>query len=202
MFSKLGFCFRCTADEVSKGTDTNSTERATVEFNPDNSKGECHAEDSFSGKVSVTIADTGDTDVVVSMIGGNKWVSASSEKDILPLEVDGDPLTESCNLMSNTNNQNQGTEKTTMSPIREGEDLELSLSHNMSCNQTSKSLVHDDLKENDNGARSKLSSFDGTEILDVSHVKTSPSRTESDMGLYLGLSVGSILSGKLQITYC
>lgn len=189
-------------EEVSKGTATNSIEKAAVECSPDSSNSECHAKDSFSGKVSVSIADTGETAVVISMVDRNKWVPAKSEKGLLPLEVDGDLLTESCNLMSDTNSQLPGTEKTTMSPVMEGEELELSLSHDMSCNLTSKSLVHNDLKKSDNGARSEPCSFDGTKLFDESHVKTSPSKIESDMGLHLGLSVGSFLTGKLYyITY-
>ncbi|KAJ1438067.1 Zinc finger, RING-type [Sesbania bispinosa] len=188
-------CPRCVVDGVLKGTDTNSIERETVECNPDNCNSECHAEDSFSGKVSVSIADAGETAVVVSMVDRNKSVPATSEKSFLTLEVDGDPLIESCNSMSDTNNQQQGTENTTMPPIMEGNELELSLSNNnISCNLTSKSFVHNDLKKSDNGARNELSSFDGTKLLDESHGKTSPSRIESDLGLHLGLSVGSFLS--------
>jgi hypothetical protein len=142
----------------------------------------------------VSIADTGETAVVVSMVDRNKWVPETSERSQLPPEVDRDFLTESCSLMSQKNNQLQGTEKTTMSPIMEGEKLELSLSHNMSCNPTSKSSVLNDLKKSDNGTRCELSSFGGVKLFDESN---SPCKIESDMGLHLGLSVGSFLSGKL-----
>ncbi|XP_027342379.1 uncharacterized protein At4g10930 isoform X2 [Abrus precatorius] len=187
-------CPRCVADEISKGS-SNSIERTTVECNPDNSNSECQDEDSFSGKVSVSVADTGETAVVVSMVDRNKWVPATSEKSLLPFEVCGDPTTESCMLMSDTNNQQRGEEKTNASPIVE-EELELSLSNNISCSLTSKSLGHNDLKQSANGARNELSSFDGAKLFDESHIKTSPSRIESDMGLHLGLSVGSFLSDK------
>jgi hypothetical protein len=179
-------------DEVSKETDTNSIKKATLECNPENNNIKCHAED--SRLVSVSIADTGETAVVVSMVDRNKWVPETSERSQLPPEVDRDFLTESCSLMSQKNNQLQGTEKTTMSPIMEGEKLELSLSHNMSCDPTSKSSVLNDLKKSDNGTRCELSSFDGVKLFDESN---SPCKIESDMGLHLGLSVGSFLSGKL-----
>ncbi|XP_012572159.1 uncharacterized protein At4g10930 isoform X3 [Cicer arietinum] len=184
-------CPRCVVDEVSKGRDANSIKKETLDFNPDNNTSQCHAED--SRMVSVSIADTGETAVVVSMVDRNRWVPETSDSGILPPEVDGDLLTEPCNLMHDTNNQLQGADKTTMSPIMEGEELELSLSHNMSCNPTSKSLVHNDLKKSDNGTRCELSSFDGTKLFDESHVKTSPCKIESDIGLHLGLSVGSFL---------
>lgn len=184
--------FRCEVDEVSKETDTSSIKEATLECNPDNNNSECHAEDSFSGIVSVSIADTGETAVVVSMVDRNKWVPETNERGLCPPEVDGDRLTESCSLMSDTNNQPQAAEKTTLSPIMKVEELELSLSHS-----TSKSSMHNDLKKIDNGTRCELSSFDGTKLFDESHAKTSPCKTESDMGLHLGLSVGSFITGKL-----
>ncbi|KAK7318092.1 hypothetical protein RJT34_02790 [Clitoria ternatea] len=186
-------CPRCVVDEVSKGT-PNSIERTTLESNPDNSNSECHAEDSFSGKVSVSVADTGDTAVVVSMVDKNKWVPAISEKSLLPFEAGRDPKTESCILVSDTNDQQRGKEKTNTSPIMQEEELELSLSNNISSSLTSKSISHNDLTESANGAKNEPTSFDGTKLLDESHIKTSPSRTESDMGLHLGLSVGSFLS--------
>ncbi|GAU11856.1 hypothetical protein TSUD_76070 [Trifolium subterraneum] len=175
-------CFRCVVDEVSKETDTNSIKEAALECNPDSNNIKCHAED--SRLVSVSIADTGETAVVVSMVDRNKWVPETSERSQLLPEADRDLLTGSFNLISPKNNQLQGTEKTTMSPIMEGEKLELSLSHNMSCNPTSKSSVLNDLKKSDNGTRCELSSFDGVKLFE-SNVKTSPCKIESDMGLHL-----------------
>lgn len=183
-------------DEVSKGTDTNSVERATVECNQEDRNKKCQAEDSFSRKVSVSVADTGETAVVVSMVDGNKWVPATREKGMLPLEVDGDPPNESCILISDTNDEQRGTENTIMPLIMEEQELELSLSNNVSCSLTSESLAND-LKKSDHGASDEQSSFDGKKLFDESHVKTSPFSNESDMGLHLGLSVGSFLSGKL-----
>ncbi|KAK7251441.1 hypothetical protein RIF29_34640 [Crotalaria pallida] len=187
-------CPRCVAGEVSKGTDTNSVERAAVEYNAENSNGRCEVEDSFSRKVSVSVADTGETAVVVSMVDGNKWVPSTSKKGSLPLEVERNSLNKSDILMSDTNNEQRGTEKTIMLSIKEEQDLELSLSNNISCSLTSKSLVHNDLKKSTHGAMGEQSSFDGKKLFDESHVKTSPSRNESNLGLHLGLSVGSFLS--------
>lgn len=180
------------ADAVSKETDGNSIKEASLECNPDSNNSECHA-----GIVSVSIADTGETAVVVSMVDRNKWIPETSERGLLPPEVDGDLLNEPCKLMSDTNNQLQATEKTNVSPIMKGEELELSLSH-----PTSKSFVHSDLKESDNGTRCEPSSFDGTKLSDESNAKTSPCKIESDMGLHLGLSVGSFLTGKLYYIPC
>ncbi|KAF1872614.1 hypothetical protein Lal_00016450 [Lupinus albus] len=187
-------CPRCVVGEVSKGTDSNSIEWTAEECNPENSNSKCKAEDSFSRKVSVSVADTGDTAVVVSMVDGNKWIPATSEKDMFPLEVDGDPLNESHVLMSDTHNEQNGAKKTTTTPIVEEQELELCLSNNVSGSLTFKSLVHNDLNKSIHGAKGEKSSFVGKKLLDESHVKCSPSRNESDMGLHLGLSVGSFLS--------
>jgi len=181
-------------------------ERTTVDCNADNSNNECHAEDSFSGKVSVSVADTGETAVVVSMVDRTKWVPATSEKSLLPFEVGGDPMTESCILMFDTNDQQSGEMRTNSLPIMEEEELELSLSNNLSCSLTSMSLVHNDLEKSTSGAMNEPSPLDGTKFLDESHTKTSPSRIESNMGLDLGLSVGSFLSGKpyyyISLAFC
>ncbi|WVZ25550.1 hypothetical protein V8G54_004094 [Vigna mungo] len=150
-------------------------ERTAMECNADNSNSDCHGEDSFSGKVSVSVADTGETAVVVSMVDRTKWVPATSEKSLLPFEVDADPMTESCILMSDINDQQSGEMRTNSLPIME-EELELSLSNNS------------DLKKSASGAMIEPNDFDGTKLLDESHTKTSPSRIESDMGLDLGLS--------------
>lgn len=154
-----------------------------MECNADNSNRDCHGEDSFSGKVSVSVADTGETAVVVSMVDRTKWVPATSEKSLLPVEVDADPMTESCILMSDINDQQSGEMRTNSLPIME-EELELSLSNNS------------DLKKSASEAMIEPNGFDGTKLLDESHTKTSPSRIESDMGLDLGLSVGTYLPGK------
>ncbi|XP_068471018.1 uncharacterized protein At4g10930 isoform X2 [Phaseolus vulgaris] len=195
MSDNTWLCPRCVADDVSKGA-SNSMERTTVDCNADNSNNECHAEDSFSGKVSVSVADTGETAVVVSMVDRTKWVPATSEKSLLPFEVGGDPMTESCILMFDTNDQQSGEIRTNSLPIMEEEELELSLSNNLSCSLTSMSLVHNDLEKSTSGAMNEPSPLDGTKFLDESHTKTSPSRIESNMGLDLGLSVGSFLSDK------
>ncbi|KAI5418410.1 hypothetical protein KIW84_042881 [Lathyrus oleraceus] len=100
------------------------------------------------GIVSISIVDTGETAVVVSMVDRNKWVPETNERGLCPLEVDGDRLTESCSLMSDTNNQPHAAEKTTLSPIMKVEELEFSLSHS-----TSRSSMHNDLKKIDNGTR-------------------------------------------------
>ncbi|KAI4326810.1 hypothetical protein L6164_019341 [Bauhinia variegata] len=185
-------CPRCVTNDVPKRTDTNSTERANMEGDLDNANNECQTESSLLGKVSVSVADTGETAVVVSMVEGNQLIPASSKKCSPSLEVDKDQMKESCVSMYNTSNHQSQTENKIISPIMKEQDLELSLSHNISYNLPSNSLVHDDLSAQP--VRSELSSFDATKLCNESHVGASPPRNESDFGLHLGFSVGSFLS--------
>ncbi|MED6132001.1 hypothetical protein PIB30_015367 [Stylosanthes scabra] len=187
-------CPRCEVGEVSKGRDSDPTESTKIECNPEHINNQCQAENSFSRKVSVSVADAGETAVVVSMVDGHKWVPSTSEKGLLPLEIGRDQLTESCIKESDTTNQQKATEKEIMSPIVKEKELELCLSHNVSGSLSSKSLEHNDLRESSHGASCGPSNFDETKLVDESRVKTSPSRNEPDMGLHLGLSVGSFLS--------
>ncbi|KAF7828125.1 uncharacterized protein G2W53_019289 [Senna tora] len=177
-------CFRCVPDEVTERMDASSLERTTMEFNKENGNNECQAEESFSGKVSVSVADTGETAVVVSLVEGNQYPPASSGKGLSPLEVNKNPISESCVSISSTNSHQSKTEKTTASSMEE-QELELSLSHNVFCSLPSNSLGPDDLEKSSFEERSEPSSSSGTKILNESYDRTSPSRNESDMGLHL-----------------
>lgn len=169
-----------------------------MEFKPEHGNNECQAEESLSGKVSVSVADTGETAIVVSLVEGNQSTPASSEKGLSPLEINKNPITESCVSICDTNDHQIKTEKTIVSSIDE-QELELSLSHNVSCSLPSNSLDSDDLKKSSYGEKSEPCSSSGTKVLNESHDRTSPSRNESDVGLHLGLSVGSFLCGNLII---
>ncbi|KAI4315541.1 hypothetical protein L6164_028339 [Bauhinia variegata] len=186
-------CPRCVANEVPK-THIDSTESANMECDLDNANNECQTEGSFSGKLCVSVADTGETAVVVSMVEGNQLIPASSEKSLSFLEVDKDPTTESCISTYNTNSHESPREMKIISPMMKEQELELSLSHDIPCSLPSNSLVLDDFTKSAGGARSEPSSFDGNMLYNESHVGTSSSRNESDFGLHLGLSVGSLSS--------
>lgn len=179
--------------------DASSLEKATMEINPENGDKECQAEGSFSGKVSVSVVDAGETAVVVSLVEGSQWIPVSSEKRLSPPEASENSMTESRVSISDAKNHQSNTEKPINSP-REQQELELSLSHNVVCSLSSNTWP-DDLKKDTHGERSDPSNLSGTKISNGSHERARTSRNGSDMGLHLGLSVGSFLCGNICILF-
>lgn len=186
-------------DKVTDNMAASSLAKTTMEIKPENSDKEDQAEESFSGKVSVSVADAGETAVVVSLVEGNQWIPVSREKGLSPLEASKNPMTESCVSIPDANNHHQSnSEKTINSPGKQ-QKLELSLSHGVIRSLSSNTIGPDDLNKGTHGERSDPSSLSGTNILNESHDRASISRNGSDMGLHLGLSVGSFLCGNLCI---
>lgn len=185
-------------DKVTDNMATSSLEKTTMEINPESGDKEDQAEESFSGKVSVSVADAGETAVVVSFVEGNQWIPVSREKGLSPLEASKNPMTESCVSIPDANNHQSNMEKTINSPGKQ-QELELSLSHGVIHSLYSNTIGPDDLNKGTHGEGSGPSSLSGTDILNESHDRASISRNGSDMGLHLGLSVGSFLCGNLCI---
>lgn len=165
---------------------------------------ECLPEDGFSGKLSVSVADAGETALVVSMVEGNQWMEESSEDFLSNLDECNDWKFESY-LISDANcleSPTPSSERANMQPM-EAEELKLSLSRDMSSSSSlpSNSSVLDDLKTNHaNKMVNEPSDFEGlrissTNLLDGSCIENKLSGSESSIGLHLGLSVGSFLSG-------
>lgn len=175
----------------------------SVESVSEDGNTECLHEDDLSGKLSVSVADAGETALVVSMVGGNKWREESSEDFLSNLEDCNDWKFESY-LISDANclySPTPSSERANMQTNWEAESLQLSLSQETSSSLPSNSLILNDLKTK---SATKIvngeSGFDGlkissTESLDRSCTDNKPSESESCMGLHLGLSVGSFLSG-------
>lgn len=163
---------------------------------------ECLLEDGFSRKLSVSVADAGETALVVSMVEGNQWMEESSEDFLSNLEDCNDWKFESY-LISDANcleSPTPSAERDNMQPNLEAQELELSLSRDTSFSLPSNSSVLNDLKTNSaNKIVNEPSGFDGlrissTKLLDGSCSENKPSESESSIGLHLGLSVGSFLS--------
>ena len=164
---------------------------------------ECLPGDGFSGKLSVSVADAGETALVVSMVEGNQLMEESSEDFLSNLDECNDWKFESY-LMSNPNcleSPTPSSERANMQPSLESQELKLSLSRDTSSNLPSNSSVLNDLKTNyANKIVNEPSGFDGlrissTKLLDRSCTENKPSESESSIGLHLGLSVVSFLSG-------
>ncbi|KAJ7945060.1 RING/U-box protein [Quillaja saponaria] len=190
-------CPRCLVDKLQNG-DVTPTQR-NMECIQGDANSDCHVKDSFSGKVSVSVADTGETAVVVSMVGGLQLTPMPSENGLSPLVSDKDPMNESFVSVSTAKSHKVETEKTISSLITEEQDLELSLSRNVSCNLLLDFVAHNELNTDAHEITSESSSVygigDSVRMLsNESGIRSNSSKNESSMGLHLGLSVGSFLS--------
>ncbi|KAK1588715.1 hypothetical protein Q3G72_026338 [Acer saccharum] len=179
----------CAQVEVPQDSVENSIQRTNNQCSPKSANGECSAEAAFSRKVSVSVADAGETALVVSIIGGNQWTEEPNEKFFSKIEADKGLTNEAFNLDKVTS---ASSERSNMQTPLEARNLDLSLLHDMS--SPSISLGPSELKKN--CVDEKLngqSSFDGIKI-SSRKIGNKLSESESSMGLHLGLSVGSFLS--------
>ncbi|XP_058095916.1 uncharacterized protein At4g10930 isoform X2 [Magnolia sinica] len=84
------WCPRCKIDEVPLESDGVLVQRASEQCVHESTDFACPMEDAFSGKVLVSVADAGETAVVVSMVEGKKWTGASENFLLKKLDVDSD----------------------------------------------------------------------------------------------------------------
>jgi len=157
------------------------------------------AEAAFSGKMSVSIADAGETAVVVSMVGGTKWTEEPSKPT---LEVDEDLMDDAVKPDGNSYKvERQSSKKTDVQPTVEAPELELSLSCDASFSHLSTSLVLAELKTIcDDGTVNEPIIGDGVKnslrkLFNDSLARNKLSGKESSEGLHLGLSLGCSSSG-------
>lgn len=189
------FC-RCLVDEMPQNSDAGSVQRSNGRFDLENVNNESLNEESFSRKVSVSVVDTGDTAVVVSMVG-------DSSESILPtLEVGKDLETESLvSASEDGHNDSHKVEKFSGEKTikLETQELELSLSCDTSFSVPSNALAHKQLRTSTGESINELTSFEGVKNssgkLNESHISKKLSDSESSMGFDLGLCGGSFLSG-------
>ncbi|KAL5814436.1 hypothetical protein ACOSQ4_025077 [Xanthoceras sorbifolium] len=183
-FEGSWLCPRCVV-EVPQSSVENSIPRTNNHCSPKSANGECLAEAAFSRKVSVSVADAGETALVVSIIGGNQWTEEPNENFLSLIEADKGLTNEAFNF---DKADSASSERTNMQSTLEAQKLDLSLSNDMF--SLSNSLGPSELKT-DCVDENSQSSFAG-----VSSRKTGNrlSESESSMGLHLGLSVGSFLS--------
>ena len=180
------------------------SEKTNNQYAPEIANSEYVTETAFSGKLSVSVADTGETAVVVSMVGGNQWTEEPSENFLSILEVNNGRKIELSNSDDNCcDAEKQSCDKSTIQPVLEGQELELSLSRNTFSTSLSNSSVHGELETSKAAETIKEpSSLDGVgntlgKSLNESYTRNRLSENEPSMGLHLGLSIGSFLSGKL-----
>jgi len=181
-----------------------SMQRPKNQCGPENANSECFIEDAFSGKLSVSVADAGETAVVVSIVDENQWTAKPNENFLSTVKVEKDLKTETFISISDASShkvETPSTEKTIIQSIFEGKELELSLSRDASFILPSNSLVHSELKTSSaDKAMNEHSSFHGIgntsrKLISESCIGHRQSENESTIGLHLGLSIGSSLSG-------
>ncbi|KAF3448723.1 hypothetical protein FNV43_RR09436 [Rhamnella rubrinervis] len=188
-------CPRCVVDEMPQKPDGNVS-------GPENVNRDCSAEDTYSRKVSISVADTGETAVVVSMVGGSKLTGEPSERILSTLPVDEEVKTKTYVLTSEGNNQTVATpsrESSITQPVLEAQELELSLSCDSSFSFPSNCLTHWEIKTSADETMDEHRRFGDIKnslgnLSNESHNNNNLSEINSNVGLHLGLSVGSFLS--------
>ncbi|TYJ22371.1 hypothetical protein E1A91_A08G121400v1 [Gossypium mustelinum] len=193
-------CPRCVANQASQESGV-VLEKKNTQHGPEIANGEYVTETTFSGKMSVSVADTGETAIVVSMVGGNHWTEEPSENFLSILEVSNSQKIELPSSEGNCcDTEKASCDKSTIQPILEGEELELSLSRNTFSTLLSNSSVHGEFKTSKATETIKeRTNLDGVgntsgKSLNESCTRNQFSEIKSSAGLHLGLSIGSFLS--------
>ncbi|KAJ6701873.1 RING/U-BOX PROTEIN [Salix koriyanagi] len=197
-------CPRCTVGDVPQKSDVALLQKPNNQCYSENSHSSSFsvAEAAFSGKMTVSIADAGETAVVVSMVGGTKW---TEEPNKPALEADKDLMDDAVKPDGNRLKvERQSSEKTDVQPTMEARELELSLSCDASFSHLSTSLVLAQLKTicDDGTVNEPIIGDDVknslTKVFNDSLVRNKMSEKESSEGLHLGLSLGCSSSGYIK----
>ncbi|XVE64669.1 hypothetical protein DITRI_Ditri07aG0119400 [Diplodiscus trichospermus] len=193
-------CPRCVANQTSQKSDV-IPENTINQYDPQIPNSEYVTETALCGKLSVSVADTGETAVVISMVGGNQWTEEPSENFLSTLEVkNGQKIELSTSDDNCCDTEKPSCDKSTIQSILEGQELELSLSRNTFSTSLSNSSVHGELKTSKTAETIKENgSLDGVgnslgKSLNESYTRNHLSGSESSMGIHLGLSLGSFMS--------
>ncbi|XP_042480924.1 uncharacterized protein At4g10930 isoform X2 [Macadamia integrifolia] len=197
-------CPRCIIDELPPESLSISTQRQGNQFGPETTGHESSTDAGFSGKVSVSVADAGETAVVVSMVERMQWTQESSDNLLAAKEAVIDPETETSLSNSNATSfmmETRVKETTKAQPnigARES-SLGLSLSQETSLTLHCDSLAHGELvtKSYDNSTFDPNGS-DECKVPSQPSIQpcfgSIPSESESSTALHLDLSVRSSLT--------
>ncbi|PIA34785.1 hypothetical protein AQUCO_03700214v1 [Aquilegia coerulea] len=180
-------CPRC-IDDVPQKTDGVSLQMQNNQYCPESVSPEHLVDGSHSGKLSVYVADAGETAVVVSMIKGKHLTKETSGNSLSAR--DNNKNNESLDKISNIQLYVDTTEKS----------LALSLSQDTHFTVPCDSLRLSELETNladeavfEGNISDSMNLFSGL-LSDKSNNESQPSESESKVDLHLGLSVGSSLS--------
>ncbi|KAA0042667.1 Zinc finger, RING-type [Cucumis melo var. makuwa] len=197
-------CPRCGINDQESSIN-DSVPKFNGDFDPMNTS----VAQSFSSKVSVSVADTGETALVVSLIGGNHvkeeqvdYTPSSDElennkkiEDFMLASEAGRPNVPASTLENTPFLPTSSMENTSV-PALGDKELELSLSHDSSISLPHDSLRHVGLKTRcADEIQTESGSLESSRSLtNVSHPINKVSKDEFSMGLHLGLPVGTFLS--------
>lgn len=181
-------CPRCVANENPRTTNVIPVMRPSNHFCLENDKSDGFIDAAFSRKVSVSVADAGETAVVVSMVDENQMSNGPSKK--LPSTLE-DLKVERFEI--------QSTESPATRPLLKSEELELCLSHDTAFSLPCCSSGQSELKTSSADKLMKEpSGVDGFVISPTKNLNACYSANEpsgSHLGLDLGLSMGFSFSG-------
>lgn len=179
------------ANENPRTTNVIPVMRPSNHFCLENDKSDGFIDTAFSRKVSVSVADAGETAVVVSMVDENQMTNGPSKKLPSTLEVDKDLKVERFEI--------QATESRTTRPFLKSEELELCLSQDTAFSLPCCSSGQSELKMSSADKLMKEpSGVDGFVISPTKNLNACYSANEpsgSHLGLDLGLSMGFSFSG-------
>ncbi|XP_059640042.1 uncharacterized protein At4g10930 isoform X2 [Cornus florida] len=184
-------CPRCIANENTQKSDVTPIVRPSNQCGLQNAISECLVEAAFSGKVSVSVADAGETAVVVSMVEDNQGTEGSGEKKLSTIEVNEDLNVETLKSSSSTSTSNLETpssEKTSIQLNSEAQELKPSSSRDTSFILPSISLGLGELKTD--SADKAINISNGFNGVGISSTTLFDEPCQSSVDLNLGLSVG------------
>lgn len=194
---------RCVVNELSNIQDGNLLQKHNKPSSPEDVNTLCYTEDSYSKKVSVTVADDGETALVVSMVGENKLTEELGENPPPDLEVDGDLKSNMYSLEDNSQKVEYPLlkESSTQS-MSEAQELKLTMSCETSSSFPSNGLFQRELIMGADQPMNEHDNSDGTQsssgkLSSETQIASDQCNINSNMGLHLGLSVGSFLSGNI-----
>lgn len=187
-------CPRCVA-EVPQKSSIDLTQKTKDHSGPENANGDHLAESMFPRKVSVSVADAGETAVVVSMIG-DEWTEEPNENFQSMLEIEKGFGIEAFNPYGrDLEAKSELNHRIDIQSMLQAQELELSLSQDASFCLPSTSLGSSEVKTD--GADEKLneqSNYDGVKsflgkTFNEPYPGNKPSDSISNVDLHLGLSM-------------
>ncbi|KAI3453835.1 hypothetical protein Pfo_010498 [Paulownia fortunei] len=170
-------CPRCALDKGPQNSDRVSILRKSYQNDLEIAGDDCLAEASFSGRVSVSVADDGETAVVISLVEGNQGSQESSES-VLGCSKDMENTLLSSSVSNIPKSEALTGDRKSVEPNSCQQEMELSLSRD-NCYSSSHAISPAELKISADDAVERAPRHLNKKMID------------SGLDLDLGLSMGS-----------